>query len=84
MHGFLPVLLASALLAMGEDLTAAIDLLEESSLASFMFSDESVRWRDWSFSAQDLTELRRTGMLSFGSCSFVEPIEEMRSAGAIP
>lgn len=83
MQGFLNVLLAAALLADGGDVPAATALLEESSPANFRFTPEDITWRDRTFSAQLLAETRKTVMLSFGSCSFAEPLEEMRAAGLL-
>lgn len=83
-HGFLNVLLASTLLAQGGDVPTATALLQESSLVSLEFSTTAIRWRDRSFRVQQLSMMRRNVMSSFGSCSFTEPIEELRTAGIIP
>lgn len=81
MHGFLNVLLASALLAEGADLNTAIALLDERSLCAFEIDQTEVRWRDHNFRTDALADMRKRVMLSFGSCSFSEPMDELRAAG---
>lgn len=83
MHGFLNVLLASALLSDRGTLEDAIELLEESSVHAFQFEEGHVRWRKWSFTVQQLAETRKNVMQSFGSCSFTEPLGDLQSAGFI-
>ncbi len=83
MYGFLNVLLATALLAHGGDERTAISLLQESSLQALAFDDGGVRWRDQTIPGNALAAMRKNVMVSFGSCSFAEPMEELRSAGLI-
>jgi hypothetical protein len=72
MHGFLNVFLAAALLDHAED------VLAESDPRAFTFDDEGVTWRDQRVATRELTEMRRTFATSFGSCSFEEPISDLR------
>jgi len=75
MHGFLNVFLAAAMLDHAEA------VLEEKDPWAFSFDDEGVTWRDQSVSTAALTLLRRDFAISFGSCSFEEPIEDLRELG---
>ncbi|MEO8383127.1 MAG: hypothetical protein ABI779_25950 [Acidobacteriota bacterium] len=75
MHGFLNVFLAAALLDHAEDLLAETDPW------SFTFADEGATWRGHTVSTAELTTLRRDFATSFGSCSFEEPIGDLRELG---
>jgi hypothetical protein len=72
MHGFLNVFLAAALLDQAED------VLTETDAKAFAFDDDGVTWREQRVATQELTEMRRTFATSFGSCSFEEPINDLR------
>ena len=75
MHGFLTVFLAAAL----RDHAEAI--LGETDAQAFSFEDDAVSWRGHRVSADDLATMRNTFATSFGSCSFEEPIEDLRNLG---
>jgi hypothetical protein len=77
MYGFLNVFLASALLYMGESRKTAIAALEETDIHAFGFDDDAIVWRDKRITADQL-EAARQFAVSFGSCSFREPIDELR------
>jgi hypothetical protein len=48
-------------------------------------TDEAITWRgphgDHVFSREALRRLRATQLISFGSCSFLEPAQETRALG---
>ena len=75
MHGFLNVFIAAAL-----PLFAAEILLEENPRA-FSFEDGGLWWRDQRVTSEELARLRQEFAISFGSCSFEEPIDELREIG---
>lgn len=77
MHGYLNVMLAAALLAAGGSRPEAGDLLLESDPAALAVEEEGVRWRHRFFTIQELERLRASGFVSFGSCSFREPLDEV-------
>lgn len=83
MHGFLNVLLAAAALKAGSGEATARAILEETDPAAFAFGEEGARWRDRSFAVDQLAAARTTGFLSFGSCSFREPFEDLHTLGMI-
>ena len=79
MHGFLNVFLAAALLRQGVKTKAACEMLEDVRAENFRFNAAGFTWRDEFFiSAAEIQRLRRTGAISFGSCSFEEPIADLR------
>lgn len=75
MHGFLNVFLAAALLEHAEA------ILAETDAQAFSFEDDGVSWRGHRASTDDLATMRKTFATSFGSCSFEEPIEDLRNLG---
>ena len=79
MHGFLNVFLAAALIRDGGDARDAEALLVERDTAAFAFSAEGIRWHASKFLTPRLAQLRDRVACSFGSCSFAEPVDELRN-----
>ena len=79
MHGFLNVFLAAAFVhARHADPEMARAMLEETDPAAFEFGREFVRWRSAGLELLELAQARETFALSYGSCSFEEPVEELK------
>lgn len=83
MFGFLNVFLAAAFMRAGADDPTALDLLEERDPAALRVEPERVRWRDHVLGADEL-RLARHEAVAFGSCSFREPVDELRALGLLP
>jgi hypothetical protein len=81
MHGFLNVFLAAVLIGTGGGEQDAIRLLEEQSAAAISFDGESIFWQSYRFNQRQIAHARRTLAISFGSCSFDEPIHNLRALG---
>jgi len=79
MHGFLNVFLAAAFLRGGLDERLATELLMEESPSAFHFAEDDVRWREHRVTAAEISAARRDLAISFGSCSFTEPVEDLRA-----
>ena len=79
MYGFLNVVLAAALLDTGESEDLALAALEETNRAAFELGDDFLQWRDKRITAEQLSRVRNRVAISFGSCSFREPIDELTS-----
>jgi len=77
MYGFLNVFVAAALMYAGESEEKGIAVLEESDPSAFAFDDDAIVWRDNRISAEQIEASRRHFAISFGSCSFREPIDEL-------
>ena len=77
-HGFLN-LLASVAFAGDEEA-----VLAEADPSAFALDAGSFSWRDRSASADELARVRRETLLSIGSCSFFEPVEELEALGVLP
>lgn len=81
MHGFLNVLGAAVLAAEHQwDVDQAVTMLEDGDPRSFSFTDDFFAWRDWKIDAERL-QYRRKFVKSFGSCSFDEPRDDLRTLG---
>src|SRR5215475_6149561 len=79
MYGFLNVLGAAVLAAEHQwnaEQTAV--MLEDENVDSFLFTDDFFSWREWRIDTERLQYYRRF-VVSFGSCSFDEPREDLRS-----
>jgi hypothetical protein len=79
MHGFLNVFLAAAFLRAGMETKLAVRLLEEQSADAFHFDADGVGWRQHRLSQREIAAARRSFAVSFGSCSFTEPIDDLRA-----
>ena len=77
MHGFLNVFVAAALLHGGAHREVALRALEESDPAAFVFEDDAILWRGNRLSTGQIENSRNELAISFGSCSFREPVEEL-------
>lgn len=85
MYGFFNVFLASAFAGGASlDLAAVSALLLESDLSAIAFDDAGVTWRGHRLTSEQLAAARRDTILSFGSCSFREPMDELQAMGLLP
>ena len=77
MYGFVNVFVAAALVAAGATEDVALAALEETNPGAFEFHDDYLQWRDNKVTSEQLAITRAEAALSFGSCSFREPIDEL-------
>jgi hypothetical protein len=83
MHGFLNVLGAAALAAEHQwDSNQTALMLDDENVDSFSFADDFFAWREWRIDVKRL-QYRRRFVVSFGSCSFDEPREDLRALGLL-
>jgi hypothetical protein len=78
MFGFLNVLLAVAVLRSGLDEELATRALEERDRQAMTLGADGIRWRGNVLSLRAL-ESARESLVAFGSCSFREPVTELRA-----
>jgi hypothetical protein len=79
MHGFFNVFLAAAFLGTGATEAEAVEVLEEMDPVAFRFAPGGVRWRDRHLTTTDLRTTRDQIARAFGSCSFREPVDDLRA-----
>jgi hypothetical protein len=75
MHGFVNVFMAAALLPRAEA------ILEDDDASGFTFDDDTASWRGHAVLTSDLKKLRDDFAISFGSCSFEEPVHDLKELG---
>src|SRR6266480_35778 len=79
MHGFLNVLGAAVLAAEHRwDANQTVIMLDDENPDSFSFTDDFFAWREWRIDTKRL-QYRRRFVVSFGSCSFDEPRDDLRT-----
>jgi hypothetical protein len=84
MHGFLNLFLATGFARQGFRTNILEGLLEDEFPESFEFFDSAVTWhRDYILTVQQIALMRRRNIISFGSCSFEEPIADLREIGIL-
>lgn len=76
MYGYLNVLLATAALRAGRPVATAEALLQLTDAATLEFTADAVRWGGERFPLSMLRDTRSHHLVSFGSCSFQEPVDE--------
>jgi hypothetical protein len=79
MYGYLNVFLASALVASGADVDEAVRALEERDPGALKFEADAIAWRGYRITTERAMDVRRRFARSFGSCSFREPVDELRT-----
>ena len=78
MFGFLNVLLATAAICDGLDESRAAAILEERNPDATQFTSDGVRMCNHTFAMATLAKAR-DAMTAFGSCSFREPVSDLRA-----
>jgi len=84
MHGFLNLFVAAALVASGKiDQDGTIAVLHAEDPGEFQFAESVLTWRSWGLDTAQLALARERFALSFGSCSFDEPIADLDALGLL-
>ena len=82
MHGFLNLLAATALLCARAPLGRAQAAIEEQDASAFAVEGDAFVWRDERLPAAALGAARAL-FAGFGSCSFAEPLADLRALGLL-
>jgi hypothetical protein len=82
MHGFLNVFLAAALIYNGYPVALAEQMLSDDDPPSLRVEADSVSWRGHRLTTAEVAASRSRLAISFGSCSFAEPVAELRALAA--
>lgn len=84
MHGFLNLFMAASLTRFARlDLPTTQAVLDETDAAAFRFTDDGASWRNRTIDLVSLSRSRETFALGFGSCSFEEPVADLRALGLL-
>lgn len=81
MYGYLNLFLAAALLRAGGSESDAEALLTDAAPSAFTVNADAITWRTHRFDRGALADLRTHGALGIGSCSFREPLDDLRALG---
>ncbi|HEX4068205.1 MAG TPA: hypothetical protein VHZ09_19455 [Acidobacteriaceae bacterium] len=81
MHGFVNVFLAGGLAFVGADEATLVKTLAEEDPMAFRVDDDVLEWQDQMLISDQIERVRREFAISFGSCSFAEPVEDLRAMG---
>ncbi len=85
MHGFLNLLVAALLVRTGAGTTAdAQRALEARDPREFSLDEHGIGWEGHAFSADACADTRTHLLRSVGSCSFEEPLADLRALGWLP
>jgi hypothetical protein len=79
MYGFLNLFLAAALARAGAAESDVRDVLEERASRAFQIDWQEIRWRGYSIGTNTIRDTRDHTLISFGSCSFTEPLTELKA-----
>ncbi len=81
MHGFLNLFLAACFLRQDLNNSFVHNLINETDASKLEFADEGVLWKEHAVLTQTIGTVRAKNAISFGSCSFLEPIEDLQNIG---
>ena len=81
MHGFVNLCCAAALIHCGGEASDARRVLDEVDAGAWRVTPDGIGWRDREWSAEQLHAVRREFFISFGSCSFEEPMHDLEALG---
>jgi hypothetical protein len=82
MHGFLNVMVAAAF-AWNGDKDVVEPILQETNAKAFQFSNQ-LNWNGKTLTEAQIKEARKNFMHAIGSCSFEEPVEELKALRLLP
>lgn len=83
MHGFLNLFLMVGFAREGFRTLLLEDLMEEEFEEVFVFDENGVTWHGQTLTNVQLERTRADGIISFGSCSFDEPIADLQEFGLL-
>jgi hypothetical protein len=84
MHGFVNVFVAGGFAWYGMEREALVDILSETDPSAFDFREFEMHWRGYRLFSAQIGEARHDFAHSFGSCSFEEPITDLKELGWLP
>jgi hypothetical protein len=68
-------------LAHGLDARHIQNILEDNHPEHFAFDEDAFRWQELRATTAEIAQARRETLLSFGSCSFDEPRQDLAALG---
>jgi hypothetical protein len=81
MHGFVNMFMAAAYAYFGKDEPFVQAMLDEESPTAINVAEDCLSWRGQRLTTEEIEEVRGKFAICFGSCSFTEPITELKALG---
>ena len=85
MHGFINFFSAAAFIPSGNRESGnrenASSVLKEESTDAFRISSDAIAWRGHQWTTDQVRTIREEFFTSYGSCSFVEPLQDLEALG---
>lgn len=80
MHGFINVF-GAGIIALRHNISnpGLKNILSDEDPRNFIFTNDYFSWKDWKISIEDIEFARKDLMISFGSCSFEDPVNDLKS-----
>lgn len=84
MHGFFNLFITAGLLEAGKiDEARAVEVLRDQEAGNFLFNNDTAGWKDQRLTVAQVAKVREAFALSYGSCSFDEPIDDLKGMGLL-
>ena len=80
MHGFVNFFCAAAFVLSG-DKVRALEVLAEEDPSAFRIGRDALAWRSHDWTTDRVRTIRQEFFTSYGSCSFVEPLQDLEALG---
>jgi hypothetical protein len=81
MHGFINLFVAATIAYQGAPVEDVVNLLNEQSLSAFRWNKEALTWGKHRLKSKQIREAREEFAIGFGSCSFTEPVNDLKALG---
>ena len=59
------------------------EIITDEDAGNFQFFDAGISWKNLKLSYKDIPNLRSCALISYGSCSFDEPREDLKELGLL-
>ena len=83
MFGFLNIFVAAVFAQSRAHEKVLTEIVDESEIAAFRFGEDELEWRGRTATARQIVSARSSLGLAFGSCSFQEPVDDLRALGLL-
>ncbi|HRH42860.1 MAG TPA: hypothetical protein PKY82_14625 [Pyrinomonadaceae bacterium] len=83
MHGFFNLFLSACFLRQDLNNLFVHRIMNENESENIQFEEDRISWMDQNLSMLTVTLTRQKNAISFGSCSFLEPIEDLQGIGLL-
>lgn len=79
MNGFLNLFLTAVFLRQNLNHKFVHELMNDENAENFTFEEDGISWKNHTMTIAEIELTRRKCAVSFGSCSFTEPIEDLKT-----